>query len=302
MSNLPSGGRKARRLLFSLLLLLLLCALGLCWVVGTRYEQGRKPRNPEIPLTAETAEQDFPLLAMTRADHETGSEDAIPLDLSALEGECRIENGGVYLLSGELKGTILVAAEEQTVRLVLDSVRVTSPEGPALLVESAGKLILTLPEGSDSTFCDSGHYSTLSAEEACVSCHAPLTINGKGSLTVTGLYKDGIRSRDIVRIPDGQITVTCKRTGIHGSDGILVEGGTLNISSEKYGLRTTKSGAEGRGNLVITGGDHRFIAGRHAFLLSRGDLYISNCRIVDKSIVSTANVGGETFIQDGCMQ
>ena len=75
-----------------------------------------------------------------------------------------------------------------------------------------------------------------------------------------------------------------------------------NISSEKNGLRTTKSGADGRGNLVISGGDHRIIAGRHAFLVGRGDLYVYNCRIFDKSIVSTWNVGGQVKVQSGCIQ
>ena len=299
MSGLPSGRSQLRRGLLLLILMLLLAALGLCWFTGDRYERSRAPQAPELPVTVE---EDFPLLTLTRADHETGEEGAVSLNLSSYEGECLISDGGVYRLSGNLKGVIRVAAEEQTVRLILDSVTVTSPEGPALLAESAGKLILTLPEGSASAFSDSGRFSAASGEEACISCHAPLTINGTGSLTVNGLYKDAIRSRDIVRVPGGQITVTCKRTGIHGSDGIVIEGGALNISSEKYGMRTTKSGAGGRGNLIITGGDHQIIAGRHAFLVSRGDLYISGCRIQDKSVVSTADVGGKTFIQSGCIQ
>ena len=102
--------------------------------------------------------------------------------------------------------------------------------------------------------------------------------------------------------PEGQITVNCKRTGLQGADGILVSGGSLQISSEKYGRRTTRSGADGRGNLVISGGEHRIIAGRHAFLVGRADLYVFNCKIFDKSIVSTASVGGRTVIQSGCIR
>ena len=103
-------------------------------------------------------------------------------------------------------------------------------------------------------------------------------------------------------VVDGEITIKCKRSGIHGTDGILVAGGRLSISSEKYGLRTVKSGADGRGNLVVSGGEHRIIAGRHAFLVSRGDLYVYNCEVSDNSIVSTASVGGRTRIQSGCFE
>lgn len=302
MSTSLPGRPRPRSKLFPVVLLLLLCAaLALCWVVGIRYEQSRQPRPAAVPLSEEDFTREFPFLAMTRADHDTSAENAVLLDLSSCDGECLILDGGAYRLIGTLNGVIRVAAEEQTVRLILDSVTVTSPQGPALLVESAGKVILTLPEGSSSTFSDSGRYQ-LSAEEACVSSHSDLTINGPGALTVNGLYKDAVRSRNVIRIPEGQITVNCKRTGLQGADGILVSGGSLQISSEKYGLRTTRSGADGRGNLVISGGEHRIIAGRHAFLVGRADLYVFNCKIFDKSIVSTASVGGRTVIQSGCIR
>lgn len=303
MSNLSPGRPQPRNKLLLAAVLLLLCgALALCWVVGVRYERARQPKPATVPLTEEELTVQFPILALTRADHETDSENAIAVNLSDCDGECLIDEGGAYRLSGSLNGVIRVAAEEQTVHLILDSISVTSPQGPALLVESAGKVILSLPEGSHSTLSDSGHYLRNTDDEACISSRSDLTINGSGALTVNGLYKDAIRSRNVIRIPDGEITINCKRTGIHGTDGILVSGGSLNISSEKNGLRTTKSGADGRGNLVISGGDHRIIAGRHAFLVGRGDLYVYNCRIFDKSIVSTWNVGGQVKVQSGCIQ
>ena len=303
MSNLSPGRPQPRKKLLTAALLLLLCAaLALCWVAGTRYERNKAPRKPEIPFSAEDLAGQFSLLAMTRADHETDSEGARAVDLSSCGEELLIEEGGTYILSGSLSGVIRVAAEEQAVRLVLDSVTVTSSLGPALLVESAGKVILTLPEGSRSVISDSGHYLLSSGEEACVSSRSDLTINGSGALTVNGLYKDAIRSKNVIRIPDGEITINCKRTGIHAADGILVSGGSLVISSEKNGMKTTKSGADGRGDIIITGGEHRIIAGRHAFLAGRGDLYICDCRIFDRSVVSTYNVGGEVKIQSGCIQ
>ena len=303
MSILTSGSRRTRtRLLLWLALAVLCAALALCWVVGARYERARQPREAEIPLTEEEMNQEFPLLALTRADRETGDENAQTLDLSEYQGECVIREGGVYVLSGSLDGVIRIEAEEQTVHLVLDSVTVVSSNGPALLVESAGKVILTLPEYSESTLSDTGHYPKGAEAEACVWSSADLTINGTGALTVNGLYKDAIRSKNVVRVVDGEITIKCKRSGIHGTDGILVAGGRLSISSEKYGLRTVKSGADGRGNLVVSGGEHRIIAGRHAFLVSRGDLYVYNCKVSDNSIVSTASVGGRTRIQSGCFE
>lgn len=300
----PVSGKGISRnkpLLFAVLVVLC-AALALCWVIGSRYEKNRLPREAEIPMTAEEMDQQFPLLALTRADQETDSSSVQNLDLSSFDKECIILEGGAYRLTGSLNGVVRVAAEEQTVHLILDNAIVTAPQGPALLVESAGKVILTLPEGTRSSFSDSGHYPNGTGEEACVSSHSDLTVNGSGALTVNGLYKDAVRSKNVIRIAGGEITIKCKRTGIHAADGILVAGGKLNISSEKNGLKTTKSGADGRGNVVISGGEHRFIAGRHAFLVGRGDLYIYHCLIYDKSIVSTCSVGGKTRIQSGCIQ
>ena len=285
-------------------LALLIGALVLCWVVGTRHERAKVPAKPVSPIAEEVLAADFPRLAVTRADQDTEMTDAVPVDLSQEQDELLITAGGKYRLSGKLNGRIRVDAEEQTVHLFLDGVTVNAGEGPALWTESAGKLILTLTEGSENSFTDSGRYQNYigAGAEACVYSRADLTVNGSGKLTVTGLYKDAIRSSNVVKILDGNLTIRCKRTGVHGSDGIRVSGGSVSISSEKNGFRTTKSGADGRGNLVVSGGSHRVIAGRYAFLVARGDLYIYDCTILDKSVVSTYSAGGQVSIQSGCFQ
>ena len=298
-----SKDRFIRKALLVLSLVLLCGALALCWVAGSRHERGTAPMESGQPLTTEEVDSLFPRLATTAADRTTDGTDAREIDLTAQpEDTVLITEGGVYRLSGELNGRIRIAAEEQTVHLILDNCTVTSREGPALYVESAGKVILTLAEGSLNIFGDSGHYLKVEDAEACIFSDADLTFNGTGALTVNGLYKDAIRSRNVVKILDGNITIKCKRSGVHGTDGILVAGGSLNISSEKYGLRTTKSGTDGRGNLIVMGGEHWIIAGKHAFLTGRADLYVSGCVIHDRSIVSTSNVGGRTSIQSGCVQ
>ncbi len=290
-----------KKLRLALLLLPLCAALALCYLVGLRYEQSRSPAAPSLPLSEEAASSTLSHLTATRADRETEVTEALWVRLAEDDAECRITEGGTYRLTGKTEAGIVIDAQEQTVRLVLDSVTVCPREGPALYVASAGKVILTLPEGSKSTLSDTGHYPAGSPAEACLHSNADLTVNGNGSLTVNGLYLDGIRSKNVLRVLGGQITVKCKRTALHGGNGLWVEDGTLNISSEKYGLRTTKTGRDGRGALVVCGGELRVIAGRHAFLTGRGDLYIWNCVVHDRSVVSTWNVGGEIFVQGGCI-
>lgn len=297
-----SKGRRLRKPLLALALVLLCGALALCYIAAGRHERAAVPVKPGQRLEAADVDRLFPELAVTAADRNTEAGEAAEINLSEKDETVLITEGGEYRLTGKMKGQVRIAAEEQTVHLVLDNCSVSSREGPALYVESAGKVILTLAEGTSNVFGDSGRYQKGEDVEACVFSDADLTVNGTGALAVNGLYKDAVRSRNVVKIMGGNLTLKCKRSGIHGTDGILVEGGSLNISSEKYGLRTTKSGPDGRGNLVVIGGEHRIIAGRHAFLVGRGDLYVSGCVIHDRSIVSTANVGGLTSIQSGCIQ
>lgn len=297
----PVWGKKAA---LCAALVLLAGALALCWAYGLRHEPPLTPVNPEAPIAEEELDADFPRLAVTRADQDTDPDGAVPVDLSQEKEELLITSGGKYRLFGKLNGRIRVSAEEQTVHLILDGATVLSGEGPALWAESTGKLILTLAEGTENAITDSGRYQRYLEDgvESCVFARGDLTVNGAGKLAVTGLYKDALRSSNVVKIVGGEITIRCKRTGIHGTDGIRVSGGSISLSTEKNGFRTTKSGADGRGNIVVSGGDHQVIAGRCAFLTARGDLYIYNCTIRDTSVVATHNVGGKVSIQSGCIQ
>lgn len=60
-----------------------------------------------------------------------------------------------------------------------------------------------------------------------------LTINGKGSLTVTGAASNAIKSKDGIRIVDATITITAKKHGIAANDFINVSGATLNLTADQ---------------------------------------------------------------------
>ena len=291
-----------KRISCIILLIIMSAALAMCWFIWSWHDDSAEPTEQEIPMTREETELMFPILALTRVDQETEGEIREELKLNDYDRECLITEGGSYRVSGTLKGQLRIAVEEQIVHLILNDVTIASPEGPALIVESAGKVILTLEAGSHNTISDSGHFSSSQDRESCIWSECDLTINGSGTLAVNGLYKDAIHSKKVVRMLEGEIIIKCKRSGIHGADGIYVVGGNMSISSERNGLRTTKSGIDGKGNMVIAGGNHKIIAGRHAFLVGRGDLYVYNCKIYDKSMVCTYNVGGNTRIQRGCFQ
>lgn len=281
-----------------ILLAILLAALALCWRIGTRASYDRAA---EIPEDSEAMEQNFSYLALTNEDQNTQSDAPKKLALDTYDAECAITDAGDYLLSGELNGTLRVNAKGSTVHLYLNNVTIQSSNGPAVLIEAAGKVIITLMDGSENSISDSGKYSGIEDTEACVYSAADLTINGTGALTVHGFYKDAIRSKDVLKLVDGDYRIQCKRTALHGSDGVNIAGGRIFIESETNGIKTTRSGADGRGCLMISGGTLSIVAGRYALVTEEAGLYIFNAAVQLNGILDDYDIHGKRMVEEGCV-
>lgn len=284
-----------------LLILLVLCLVLLaCWNIGSKdaYQQVHK-----VPVSEDEQKAAFPLLAFSNLDHETKPKsDAKWIDLSKEEEHLTITEEGDYILTGKLKGSLSIDARDAVIHIFLNNAEIESDQGPAIIVDEAQKIVITLLDGTENEITDSGDYRESKDYDACIYSDCDLTFNGPGKLEVYGLYKDAIRTKDILRVAEGNYRIHCKRSGLYGNDGIHIAGGSLFIGSEKYGLKTTKSGAEGKGNLVVAGGDLSIVAGRHSFVVEKAMLYIFNCTVQMKSVVSDYDVKGSKVIDNGCIQ
>lgn len=288
-----------------LLALACLClCLIICWNAGQAHEQKGAHKYAEVPIAEEDFDETFPYLAVTELDQKTEPDNAIVVNLDDYDDEVVLSTGGDYILTGTLAGHLVVDAKEQNVHIFLNNVDITSEGGPAIMVpdDAGDKLVITLMEGTDNSISDNGDFRDYDEYEATIEASCDITINGTGELVVAGYYKDAIRSKDIVKILDGSYSIKCKRNGIMGNDGILVNGGNIVISSEKNGLKTSKKGEDGRGNLVVAGGELSIIAGRYAFVTVKAGIYIYNCTVYNKSIVDTYDCGGSRRVQEGCVQ
>lgn len=282
-----------------LVLFLVLC-LVFCWKIGRKLED--RDKFTEIPEIEEEFETIFPYLTPTELDMKTEMTDAITVDLSKYDSDCEITEGGNYRLIGELNGTLHIYATEQNVHLFLENAKIESVKGPAIYCEKADKLVITSTAGTENVISDSGRYQADAEVEACIYSTCDMTLNGSGKLTVNGLYRDAVRSRDIVKILDGEYEIKCKNTGIRGNDGIYISGGNITVYSEKNGLKTTKTGDDGHGNLVVGGGNINIVAGRYSFVSEKASLYVYNCHVLSRSVVDTYQVGGTAHIREGCIE
>lgn len=264
-------------------------------------DSGGRPEGEGHTAVSDSAEAYEPVFSATKADSSVEDEEAAFVDLGEAEGEYRIGAGGAYLLTGEMKGTVSIDAEEQVVHLILDNVSIASGTGPAILVRSAGKVVITLKDGTENQVRDSGAYPAAAEENACIYSMCDLTVNGTGSLEIGGYYKDGIHSRDVVKILGGQVTIHAKRDGIRGNDGFMMQDGRLDIQSEGTGIRTTKSGRAGKGAVEISGGTVLVIAGEYA-VSAVAELWARDCSIAPKGILGDMQSGKGMYVQKECLE
>ena len=269
-----------------------------CWRFGTQPHYALDAASPAAPEDVDAELKD---LAITDVDRDVETHGARTLALDMLDGDARITSGDPVILTGSYSGTVYVNAPEETVHLILSGVDITAKTGSALVVEEADRVIITLAEGTKNVLTDAGSYPADTDCDGCIYAVCDLTFNGTGSLEVNGLHQDGIRSTDRVKIVEGSYRVEAKRNAIRGNDGIRVAGGTLFLGSEKNGMMTTKSGADGRGDLVISGGEVSVVAGRYAFVVRKGQLYFLDCRVTTNAVVGDFDIHGTRYIEDGCM-
>ncbi len=143
-----------------------------------------------------------------------------------------IRGSGTYVLSGKLEnGSITVdSADNVPVWLILNSAHISSDTTAAIYVKQAEKVILSTAEDTENTLND-GDNRTDDTITAALYSKDDLTINGKGSLTVKGNYRDGIKCNDDLKITEGTITVIAADDGINANNYIGMLEADINIKS-----------------------------------------------------------------------
>ena len=210
--------------------------------------------------------------------------------------------GGDMWISGSLDGQLVIDAEEdELVHLYLAGVEITSPNGPALRVEEAFKVIMTLVSDTENVLTDSPDYTDYEETPACLYSACDLTINGDGALHITGYHEDGIRSRDRIKLLDGTLSVQAKGDGVRGNDGIYMQNASVRIESEKNGLRTVNQGADDRGVIEISGGTLSVIAGQNG-VSAASDVYLYGGRCSVNAVEEKVRAEGTAYIAQGCME
>ena len=172
--------------------------------------------------------------------------------------------------------------------------------GPAISVLSAGKVFLTSLENTENYLGDAPAYELSRSETACVYSTTDLTLNGTGELLITGVYKDAVYCRDMLKVLGSNLKVQSKRDCLWGNDGVLVRGSGISLEAEGNGIRTTSFGQDARGDVEIRDAELSVIAGSYC-VNSASDFYLHRSDCFFKGILDTCKVVGEVVAETGCL-
>jgi len=172
-----------------------------------------------------------------------------------------ITASGTYEISGKLSaGSIVVNVDKSkdkgTIYLVLNNAEITSKTSAPIYIMEGKKVVILLADGTSNSAAQGSGVVVNADEEpsAAIFSKADLTITGKGKLTVTADYNDGITSKDDLVITAGTIVVKAASDGIVGKDSVSVAGGSITVDAGKDGIRSTNDDEADKGNIVIHGG------------------------------------------------
>lgn len=200
-----------------------------------------------------------------------------------------------YVVAGNSTNGSLTLYSASSFYLALSSLNLTS--GSTAAINLASNVGVTLALRGTSAIVDNANSALIGALQAAGS----LTINGGGSLNVTGNAKHGIAVEGTMTMNSGTINILgTDSDGIHGSSNLQWNGGTLDIASAgSDGLDFSGTVTIANGNLSIntTAEAQRGIKVSGLFTMNGGTLGINTSGTDGKGIKadSDLNITGGTL-------
>lgn len=173
---------------------------------------------------------------------------------------------GVYVVSGTLDDGQLVveAPEDAKVQIVLAGVTIHNEDGPAVYVKQADKCFITLADGTQNALTDGETYVLEDDSDepyATLFSRADLTLNGTGTLNVTGSYRHAVCSKDDLVITGGTYVVNAVEDALRGRDCVKIADGDFTLTAGGDGIKSNKDTKATKGFVSIDGGTFNIEAG-----------------------------------------
>ena len=177
------------------------------------------------------------------------SNPAVRAGLDQQVGSLRIREAGTYVLTGNLRGTVLVDPGAGDVTLVMDNVVIDGNGGPAIEALSGNRLTIMVPEGTNNCAM-----SSMSSPESVGTIMSSVNTDfqGRGLLTVIGDTQAAVRTNNAhLTFGGGNYQI------ISGGCGVAVEGtnpGVFNMAGGSIDFRVAQGAISANTAYAYSGG------------------------------------------------
>lgn len=159
-----------------------------------------------------------------------------------------------FVLSGKTTDGSLKFYGDKRLQLLLNGAEILNPHGAAINNQGSKSLYVVLAEGTVNRLQDGENYMMVDEEDqkAALFSEGQMIFSGKGELDVIAVGRGGIRSDDYIRVRPGvKISVNSSALdGLRANDGVILDGGAINIETTGAGAKGVRSG----GVMQVNGG------------------------------------------------
>lgn len=184
----------------------------------------------------------------------TASSDSVKISGSTVQ----ITEEATYVISGSLTDGMIVVNAKDTAKLqlVFNGVDVTSKTSAALYILEADKVFVTLAEETTNTLANGGSFVAIDDHniDGALFSKQDLTLNGKGSLTVTSPAGHGIVCKDDLVVTGGTYVVNSASHGLDANDSVRIANANFTIDAGKDAIHCENTEDAEKGFIYISGG------------------------------------------------
>ena len=170
-----------------------------------------------------------------------------------------------FVVSGTTTNGSIKFYGDKRFQLLLNGASITNPHGAAINNQGSKSMYVVMADGTTNRLQDGPDYIMVDEEDqkAALFSEGQIIFSGNGRLDVVAEGRGGIRSDDYIRIRPGvKLFIQSNALdGLRANDGIIVDGGVINVMTSGVGAKGVRSGGlmtVGGGRLIaINNGDTR---------------------------------------------
>ena len=159
-----------------------------------------------------------------------------------------------FVVSGLTSNGSLKFYGDKRFQVLLNNIDMTNPTGAAINNQGSKTMYVVLADGTTNHLQDGSQCTIVDEEDqkAAFFSEGQIIFSGAGRLNVDATGRGGIRSDDYIRIRPGVnlYVNSIALDGLRANDGIILDGGVINIETSGAGAKGVRSG----GPMTVNGG------------------------------------------------